>query len=192
MNSNQRTEDEYLILEQLSKGNSEAFRKLYLFYYDRLFRFALTFLHSEPASEDVISDVFFNLWRDRYTLPFIPNLQAYLYQAVRNGCLNVLKSGYVSKRDELPDTELQVTVSSDSPLEQLAYKELTEAIAKAVVSLPERCRLIFLMAKEDGMNHKEIAEALNVKLCTVERQLLLAKSKIRKFIEPFLDPHGED
>lgn len=192
MNSNQRTEDEYLILEQLSKGNSEAFRKLYLFYYDRLFRFALTFLHSEPASEDVISDVFFNLWRDRYTLPFIPNLQAYLYQAVRNGCLNVLKSGYVSKRDELPDTELQVTVSSDSPLEELAYKELTEAIAKAVVSLPERCRLIFRMAKEDGMNHKEIAEALNVKLCTVERQLLLAKSKIRKFIEPFLDPHGED
>lgn len=192
MNSNQRTEDEYLILEQLSKGNSEAFRKLYLFYYDRLFRFALKFLHSEPASEDVISDVFFNLWRDRYTLPFIPNLQAYLYQAVRNGCLNVLKSGYVSKRDELPDTELQVTVSSDSPLEELAYKELTEAIAKAVVSLPERCRLIFLMAKEDGMNHKEIAEALNVKLCTVERQLLLAKSKIRKFIEPFLDPHGED
>lgn len=192
MNSNQRTEDEYLILEQLSKGNSEAFRKLYLFYYDRLFRFALTFLHSEPASEDVISDVFFNLWRDRYTLPFIPNFQAYLYQAVRNGCLNVLKSGYVSKRDELPDTELQVTVSSDSPLEELAYKELTEAIAKAVVSLPERCRLIFLMAKEDGMNHKEIAEALNVKLCTVERQLLLAKSKIRKFIEPFLDPHGED
>lgn len=192
MNSNQRTEDEYLILEQLSKGNSEAFRKLYLFYYDRLFRFALTFLHSEPASEDVISDVFFNLWRDCYTLPFIPNLQAYLYQAVRNGCLNVLKSGYVSKRDELPDTELQVTVSSDSPLEELAYKELTEAIAKAVVSLPERCRLIFLMAKEDGMNHKEIAEALNVKLCTVERQLLLAKSKIRKFIEPFLDPHGED
>lgn len=192
MNSNQRTENEYLILEQLSKGNSEAFRKLYLFYYDRLFRFALTFLHSEPASEDVISDVFFNLWRDRYTLPFIPNLQAYLYQAVRNGCLNVLKSGYVSKRDELPDTELQVTVSSDSPLEELAYKELTEAIAKAVVSLPERCRLIFRMAKEDGMNHKEIAEALNVKLCTVERQLLLAKSKIRKFIEPFLDPHGED
>lgn len=192
MNSNQRTEDEYLILEQLSKGNSEAFRKLYLFYYDRLFRFALTFLHSEPASEDVISDVFFNLWRDRYTLPFIPNLQAYLYQAVRNGCLNVLKSGYVSKRDELPDTELQVTVSSDSPLEELAYKELTEAIAKAVVSLPERCRIIFRMAKEDGMNHKEIAEALNVKLCTVERQLLLAKSKIRKFIEPFLDPHGED
>lgn len=192
MNSNQRTEDEYLILEQLSKGNSEAFRKLYLFYYDRLFRFALTFLHSEPASEDVISDVFFNLWKDRYTLPFIPNLQAYLYQAVRNGCLNVLKSGYVSKRDELPDTELQVTVSSDSPLEELAYKELTEAIAKAVVSLPERCRLIFRMAKEDGMNHKEIAEALNVKLCTVERQLLLAKSKIRKFIEPFLDPHGED
>ncbi|MBR8705633.1 RNA polymerase sigma-H factor [Bacteroides pyogenes] len=192
MNSKQRTEDEYLILEQLSKGDSEAFRKLYLFYYDRLFRFALTFLHSEPASEDVISDIFFNLWKDRYTLPSIPNLQAYLYQAVRNGCLNVLKSGYVSKRDELPDTDLQVTVSPASPLDELAYKELTDAIAKAVVSLPERCRLIFRMAKEDGMNHKEIAEALNVKLCTVERQLLLAKAKIRKSIEPFLDPHEEE
>ena len=104
----------------------------------------------------------------------------------------MLKSGYVSKRDELPDTDLQVTVSPASPLDELAYKELTDAIAKAVVSLPERCRLIFRMAKEDGMNHKEIAEALNVKLCTVERQLLLAKAKIRKSIEPFLDPHEEE
>lgn len=192
MNSKQRTENERLLLEQISKGDSDAFRTLYLLYYDRLFRFALTFLYSEPASEDVVSDIFFNLWKDRHALSFIPNLRSYLYQAVRNGCLNVLKSGYVSKRDELPDGELQVTVAPESPLDELSYKELNKAIEKAVSALPERCRLIFRMAKEEGMNHREIAEALDVKLCTVERQLLLAKAKIRKCIEPFLDIDEEE
>lgn len=43
------------------------------------------------------------------------------------------------------------------------------------------------MAKEDEMNHREIAETLNVKLCTVERQLLLAKAKIKEAIKPFLE-----
>ena len=187
MNSHQRIENEQQILKKVSKGDTQAFRTLYMYYYNRLFQFAILFLRSEPASEDVIEDVFFNIWKDRDTLTDIPNFQAYIYQAVRNGCLNVLKSGYVSKRDELPETELQVKIAPDSPLDELTYKELNNAIQQAINALPERCRIIFKMAKEDDMSHREIAEALSIKICTVERQLLLAKDKIKQSIKPFTE-----
>ena len=182
MSSNQRLENEQQILKKVSWGDSQAFRTLYLYYYNRLFQFSMMFLCSEPASEDVVEDVFFNIWKDRKSLTTIANFQTYIYQAVRNGCLNVLKSGYVSKRDELPETEFQVKTSLDSPLEELTYKELNEAVLKAVNSLPERCRIIFKMAKEDNMCQQEIADALDIQLCTVQRQILLAKDKIKQAI----------
>ena len=179
MNNKQRISNEQEILKLVSEGDSKAFRTLYMHYYDRLFNFAMLFLHSEAACEDVIGDVFFVLWKDRSMLTAIPNF--------RNGCLNVLKSGYISKRDDIPETELQISITTQNPLDELSYKELQHAVKQAISSLPDRCRIIFRMAKEDEMNHREIAEALNVKLCTVERQLLLAKAKIKESIKPFLE-----
>lgn len=179
--------NEQQILKWVSKGNPQAFSTLYVHYYNRLFQFAILFLHSKAASEDVVEDVFFNLWKDRGMLTSIPNFHPYVYQTVRYGCLNVLKSGYISKRDNTPETELQVSISTQTPLDELAYKELHKAIAQAITSLPERCQTIFKMAKEDAMNHQEIAEILNVKRSTVERQLLLAKERIKLSIKPFLE-----
>ena len=150
MNKNQRIENEGQILKLVSEGDSQAFRTLYMHYYDRLFNFAMLFLHSEAASEDVIGDVFFVIWKERSMLTSIPNFHPYIYQAVRNGCLNVLKSGYISKRDDIPDTELQINISTETPLDELSYKELHHAVKQAIISLPERCRIIFKMAKEDG------------------------------------------
>ena len=72
-------------------------------------------------------------------------------------------------------------------MEELTYKELNEAVLKAVNSLPERCRIIFKMAKEDNMCQQEIADALDIQLCTVQRQILLAKDKIKQAISPFLE-----
>lgn len=187
MNNKGHIENEKQVLKQVSEGDPQAFRTLYMHYYDRLFQFAMFFLHSEAASEDVVEDVFFMLWRDRSMLTSIPNFHPYIYQSIRYGCFNVLKSGYVSKRDGFPETELQVHLSSDTPFDELSYQELCVAVKEAIHSLPDRCRIIFKMAKEDEMNHREIAEALNVKLCTVERQLLLAKFKIKQALAPFLE-----
>ena len=152
-------------------------------YYDRLFNFAMLFLHSGSRIGRCDRRCFLCYLEERSMLTSIPNFHPYIYQAVRNGCLNVLKSGYISKRDDIPDTELQINISTETPLDELSYKELHHAVKQAIISLPERCRIIFKMAKEDEMNHREIAETLNVKLCTVERQLLLAKAKIKEAIK---------
>ena len=187
MKNSQCLENEELILKRVSESDSQAFRTLYMHYYDRLFRFAMLFLQSEDASEDIVEDVFFTLWKDRSMLTSIPKFQSYIYQSIRNGCLNVLKSSYICRRDEMPETEVSIHTSEDNPLDELTYKELCKAIEVAVEALPDRCRMVFKMAKEEELSHREIAEALNVQICTVERQLLLAKNKIKQAIEPLLE-----
>ena len=177
-------EKEQSLLLQISEGNEQAFGVLYRYYYNRLFRFAMLFLESEVASEDVVEDVFFMIWKERSMLVNIPNFRAFVYQSVRNACLNTLKSGYVSKREGLPDAECQAYLSDDTPLDELMRKELCQLLNKTINGLPDRCRVVFKMAKEDGMSHREIADILNIKVCTVERQLLLAKSKIKQMLEP--------
>lgn len=187
MKNRQYIENEKSVIQRVSEGDAQAFRVLYLHYYNRLYQFAMLFLRSEEASEDVVEDVFFFVWKSRQKLPSIANFNAYIYLSVRNGCLNLLKSSYISKRNAMPEMEIQVGVLPDSPLDELLYNELNTAVKQAVNSLPERCRLIFKMAKEDEMSHGEIAEILHVKVCTVDRQLLLAKNKIREYIRPFLE-----
>ena len=177
-------ENEQSLLVQVAEGNEQAFGTLYRYYYNRLFQFARLFLESEDASEDVVEDVFFMVWKERSMLVNIPNFHAFVYQSVRNACLNTLKSGYVSKREELSGAECEARFSADTPLDELMRKELCQLLNETINGLPDRCRIVFRMAKEDGMSHREIADILNIQVCTVERQLLLAKSKIKQILGP--------
>lgn len=181
------SDTERQLLENISNGDSQAFSTLYLHFYNRLFQFALMFLNSEQSAEDVIEDLFFMIWEDRKTISNVSNIQSFLYKSVRNACLNILKSSYVSKRVFNPFTELEVTTTYENPIEELNFKELNNALQETVNRLPEKCKLIFKMAKEDEMNHQEIADILGVKVCTVDRQLLLAKEKIKKALKPYLE-----
>jgi RNA polymerase sigma-70 factor (ECF subfamily) len=165
----------------VGEGNEEAYRSLYLHYYDPLFRFAMSFLRSETDSEDVVSDVFLNLWVERDTAPSILHLRPYLYSSVRNACLNVLKSHHVSRRNDISreEAELQVTLPADSPFEHLSHKELTDIMRRAIKALPERCRMVFKLRKEDELSYQEIAHIMDTTVRTAERQMMLAKEKIR-------------
>ncbi|MDR0891402.1 MAG: RNA polymerase sigma-70 factor [Mediterranea sp.] len=188
MNEHLDLNHEQEILCLVAAGDAAAFRTLYLHYYDRLFQFATLFLHSAEASEDAVSDVFFNLWKERHRLTAVPNFRSYIYRSVRNACLNTLKSGYVSKRDDLTATEaeMQVVLPRNNPLDELSYQELRHAVQQAVNDLPERCRMVFKMRREDELSHREIADILGITVRTVERQMMLAKEKIREALKRFL------
>ena len=71
------------VLRQVTEGNEEAFQQLYLHYHDRLFQFARMYLHQQQAAEDVVADLFFQLWKSRGMLGGIENFNAYIYRAVR-------------------------------------------------------------------------------------------------------------
>lgn len=168
-------------------GDERAFGELYKLYYDRLFRFAMHLVRREEWSEEIVSDLFFHLWQNRHGLTRIEDFDAYLFRAVKNGALNYLDR---EKRD-LECDELSVTVEyipdDDNPEQILLQEELNRVVQNAVESLPEKCRIIFKLAREDGFKYKQIAGILELSVRTVDAQMAIAVRKIKEAVRKYLD-----
>ncbi len=168
-----------------TQGDEIAFRKLYYMYFDRMFRFAMHLVKSEEWSEEVVSDVFFNIWQSRQQLLEIEYFEAYLYTAIKNKSLH-----YIDKIKRRPKTdELSVTIEyipdTDDPENAVINKELSQVLQMAVESLPERCRIIFKLVREDGLKYKQIAEILGISVKTIDTQMAIATRKIETIIKKY-------
>lgn len=152
-----------------------AFRELYLLMYAPLMRFATIYTHCEQMAEDVLADVFLKLWERRSALKEILNLRVYLYTAVKNTALN-----HRNRQLQIADTEegLDQLAGETNPAEQLISAETFRMVQKTIHQLPPRCKLIFQLAKEEGMRYKEIANILGISVKTIDNQLAIALSKI--------------
>ena len=139
------------LLEQIARSSDEAaYRELYYTCYPSLFRFATTLLHEEQLAEEVVSDVFINIWKGRESLTSVRNLRVYLFVAVKNLCHRAL-----TRRGDAPElleeAHLTAAIGGGTKADEfLLSKELNHAFELAVASLPERCRLIFRLVREEG------------------------------------------
>ncbi|MDR2037549.1 MAG: RNA polymerase sigma-70 factor [Bacteroidales bacterium] len=167
-------------------GEESAFRKLYYDYYERLFRFGMHMVKSEEWCEEIVSDVFFNIWQNRQQLTEIDNLEAYLFKSVKNKCLHYLdKSARRPRNQDLSVSIEYTTIDENTPESIVLDNELNQLLQKAINSLPDRCRTIFKLVREDGMKYKQIAEILNISVRTIDAQMSIATQKIKAIIEKY-------
>lgn len=175
------------LLRRITAGDEEAFRSLYLAYYDRLYQFARMQLHHAQTAEDIVSELFFQLWKGREELAAIDNFNAYAYRAIRNSCVNSLRISSRNPEYDLSHPKLQIRIDPTLRADEAVdFNLLEKALGEAVESLPERCRMIFKLAREDGMSHREIASVLEIAVTTVEGQLAIAKRRLKAAVAPFL------
>lgn len=109
---------------------------------------------------------------------YVSNIRSYLYTIARNECYDYLR---LTKRvQNIPLDELPVTmaVAEHDIEEQMIETEMIHLYNKAVEELPEKCKLIFLMARQDKLKHREIADILSISTGTVEQQMNIAIRKI--------------
>lgn len=177
------------LLRSISNNNRDAFNTFYNLYYDQVFRFSFFFLQNKEACREVVSEVFFSIWQGRKRLPDIDNMEAWLYVIIKNEAnrysINKKKQGEILL-SEIP-VDLQER-EDRTPEDRLLDKEIEELLNDAINELPERCRIIFLMARQDGLKPKEIAEILSINESTVRVQMKIAVEKIIQNIKPHF-PH---
>lgn len=109
-----------------------------------------------------------------------------LFISVRNEVTRYNKKNGRQNRvslDELP-VQLEIT-EEESPYDKISYKEMEQLLGKIIGELPEKCRLIFLMARQEQLKPKEIAERLCISENTVRVQMKIAIEKIIKQIKPY-------
>lgn len=139
-------------------------------------------------AEDIVADTFVTLWKKRSTLQAIDNLRVYLYSCIRNASLNYIQ--HHQKRMFFPFDQLDVPLESyfdtSNPEQQYISRELHDAAARAVEALPPKCRMIFRLAREEGLRYKEIASILNISVRTIDSQVAIALKRIHTAIAPYL------
>ena len=173
------------LARSVSEDNRNAFNMLYQVYYNDVFRFAYYFLKDKEACREVVLDVFLSVWQSRSRLAEITNLEAYFYIVTKNEAvryLNKKRDQDILSLDTLP-IELEDQENS-SPDQLLINQEIEKLLTQVIDELPEKCRLIFLMARQEGLKPKEIGEILSISESTVRVQMKIAVEKIVTRIRP--------
>lgn len=180
-----RNIDITLLARSVSNSDRDAFNMLYEVYYDEVFRLAYYFLRDKEGCREVVLDVFFSIWQSRKKLKDIANLEAYFYIVVRNEAtryLNKRRSYDLLSLEEIP-VQLE-DCGSSSPEDKLLDKEIEQLLTGIINELPEKCRQIFLLARNDGLKPKEIGQLLSINESTVRVQMKIAIEKIVAKIRP--------
>ena len=161
--------------EELSQ---ESFTDFFDYYFIRLTQFATTIVKSDLLAEEIVLDVFLKLWENSTTLDAINNIETYLYISVRNKSVNVLKKERKFHFDILKDSLIQLADYKPSAESDLIEHEMFGALNEAVIQLPSKCKIIFKLIREDGLNRNEVAQVLNISVKTVDNQVAIAIKKI--------------
>jgi RNA polymerase sigma-70 factor (family 1) len=175
---------------QITQGNQRAFEDLYRLFFPRLFNFAMLYTHKKEVAEEIVNDVMIKIWQKKEQLPHIQNLETYLFTAVRNQCLNYLSkySHYQVVAD--PDHQLAALISLNDSQQDLEWKEIYAKLNLAIEALPEQCKTVFKLIKEEGFKYKEVAEILNISPRTVETQLFRAIKKLMAVTAIYVQKKG--
>ncbi|WP_370861496.1 RNA polymerase sigma factor [Parabacteroides faecis] len=162
-----------------------SFTILYEQQYERLFRFALHFVPDHEDCEDILADVFVSIWENWDSLKKIDNLNSYLFTAIKNRCLKFLnKRNYFEEYIE--DLHIHLSIDHTTPEALQDSNEITGIIEDALNQLPQRCKLIFLMLKEDNLKYKEVADILGISEKTVQAQQIIAKKKLTEIVGHYI------
>lgn len=156
-----------------------GFRGLYL----PLGMYAMRIVGDAAEAEDMVQDAFAKAWAYVEEGGDIGNLRAFMYRAVRNACLTHLRD----KREMLGADSLPEVAEED-----IDTSMRDAMIWKAIDSLPDRCREVFLMSKRDGLTNEEIADELGLSIKTVKNQMTKAFARLRESLsgghKPFFLP----
>lgn len=170
------------ILEAIGKGDKKAFERLFMEWYVRLCVYAESIVRDPDAAEDLVQNVFCRLWEKRGIVNIHESAKAYLYRATYNACLNVLKHEKVRLAffEFLEAQENKHENNVEHFFDEENRNAVIREINRAIETLPEQCREIFVLSRFAGKKSLEIAEMLNLSVRTVEVQLYRAMKRLRE------------
>ncbi len=168
------------IAKKIKNGDKKAFEQVFRLYYNELCNFALKYIKNPDDAEETVQEVFFRIWSRRKKLNIQSNLKSYIYQSVRNACTEhgrhlQVKNQYTASKDN--------SQKQANPEEILQASQLEKILLKAMTGLPERCKKIFNLSRNEGLKYREIAEKLAISIKTVEADMGLTLKTLRNALK---------
>lgn len=171
------------LVHQITLGDDVAFRRLFDRFYPMMVNKANMILKDENLAKDAVQNVFIGIWNNRSNFQISTSLPGYLSRAAINKSLNLLESrkkhgggsDYLEHNDP-PSADRSESITAQGEMEA---EDMKKRIHQAINGLPEKCRLIFVMNRIEGLSHKEIAEQMDISTKTIENQMTKALKFLR-------------
>lgn len=171
------------LLALMMTDDELAFNEIYKRYWSGIFVIARNRLPHQEDPEEVVQDIFCNLWRKRKNLILKTNLKAYFAVAVKYEVINRIAQ---RKRKHCFAQQFSKDHTEEdlSTLQMLSLNELEDKLEQSILLLPERCQLVFKLKFEKDYSQKEIADELGIAEKTVEAHLARARKQLRTDLGP--------
>ena len=168
----------------MQRDGDQAIDQLFRMYYAYLCQAVYKILGDPSLVEDLVQDVFFEVWRKRDKLQINISIKAYLRRAAVNKALNFIRDQKIKFEDEerAPEQESKI----NNAVQKLEADELQGQIDKAIDRLPSRCRVVFVLSRYEEMSYQEIADHLEISIKTVENQISKALRILRQALNSYL------
>lgn len=172
------------ILKKIRQGDVKEFEILFHRYYPGMCSYAETLLKKADVAEEIVQDVFYNIWKNRADLHIYASWQSYLFRSVFNNAMMYLRK---SKREQSLDEQwAENYLESDELLsDEMDAREMNAAMIYTLEGLPDRTQEIFRLSRFEGLKYNEIATELSISVKTVEANMGKALKALRNSLEKF-------
>lgn len=172
--------DDKALLAKIAVGDEDAFRELFNIYKERFYAVVLKMTQSDEVAQDIVQDVFMQIWDKRETLVDVDNPSSYFFTAVYRRVYHHYRKIALEKK--LLQVVSHAKVSVNITDEMVLARESESLISQAIAKLPPQQKLVFKLSKQDGLSREDIARELQVSPHTVKNHLTYALKFIRTFL----------
>jgi len=162
--------DDQCLVQLLQEGNVVAFDSLFEIYSPKLFGFALKYLKNEIDSEELVQEVFVQIWEHHQSLKSELSFKSYLFTIALNLIRKHFNKRAISLR-YLESLQNYAETEETQKIEDGNYESILHQIGLIIEKMPPRRREIFVKSKLEGKSSKEIADELNISDGTVDNQV---------------------
>ncbi|GAB3993607.1 RNA polymerase sigma-70 factor [Spirosoma daeguense] len=173
-------DNEHLIRTAFIQSPEQGFEALFRLYYRPLCSHALRFVYTREVAEDLVGEVFYQLWKTGAYVSVQHTYRTYLYAAVRHRAYNYLRDELTGNRTPASLDSVQEVLQPETPQTMIEYDETFQRLEKIIQDLPPQCQRVFLMSRFENRKNQEIADELGLSLKTVEAHMARALQQLRK------------
>ncbi len=188
-----KNNNEMALIKAAQDGDPKALRELVQKYEKTIYNFAFKVCRSEDDAEDTLQEAFLSILSALKTFNYKSNFSTWIYRIVSNSCLMKWRK---EKRDrwesfeeiDHPEDRIQdnYTRWPDSPAQQLLDDELREQMDNAILDLPPKYRLAFVLKDIENLKVEEVAESLEISLPAAKARIRRARLFLRDKLEPLM------